>query len=198
MRYVYLEPVKLPADADFVAGHFSLSTIRARYPSATVLTILREPRSRLLSHWVFWRSEAEMSQPELGSWGEYLKASHRRFADFLTERKIAGQIDNVATRLLLGPHPLIPTSDFIKYHDDAALIADAQAELASLSFVNVIENPRLSDELARWLNRPFQLARVKETKPVPRRCQLSLEHELTPAALDAWEARSRLDWTLWS
>src|SRR5215216_3882249 len=55
-RQVALEPVELPADAQFVSGHIAPSTTRARYPEADHFTVLREPRVRLISAWLFARA----------------------------------------------------------------------------------------------------------------------------------------------
>ena len=196
-RYVYLRTDELPPDADLIAGHFSLTTIRDRYPASAILIILREPLSRVLSHWTFWRSEAELAQPGWGTWNKYLEASHHSFADFLSDPRVACQTDNVALRLLLWPHPLIPNDNFILNDHDQTLVEEAQARLATLSHVNAIENPQLANDLAVWLDRPFNLIHLKETQSVTARYSSRLADELTLATQDLWHARSRLDLALW-
>lgn len=196
-RYVYLHAEALPAHADLIAGHFSLTTIQQRYPSAAVLMVLREPLSRLLSHWTFWRSEAEKRQAAWGTWTERLAAARHSFAGFLTDPRIACQTDNVAARLLLWPHQLIPADGFIAPEHDAALLAEASERLARLSHVNITENPALAEDLSSWLARPLELTRLKATQPVPVRFRSALGAELTEDTCDLWHARSRLDLVLW-
>src|SRR6266496_3127252 len=55
-RNIAIDPTELPADAEFVSGHIEPSTTRARYPEADHFTIVREPRVRALSTWLFARS----------------------------------------------------------------------------------------------------------------------------------------------
>jgi hypothetical protein len=40
----------VPTDADMVSGHMAFSTLRQVYPAARMMTVLRDPLSRLLSH----------------------------------------------------------------------------------------------------------------------------------------------------
>jgi Sulfotransferase family len=197
-RYVYADADLLPAEADMIAGHFSLTTLRHRFPSAIAFTVLREPFSRLLSHWTFWRSTAETAVLAWGTWTRYLEPAQQGFIGFLTEPRIACQVDNVALRLLLWPHPLIPDNGFISTEHDLALLTEARARLQTLSHANIIENPALSSDLAAWCGRPFNLVRVKETGPVPPGYRVRLEDELTPATMNAWRMRSRLDLVLWT
>lgn len=197
-RYVYLRTHHLPLDADLIAGHFSLTTLRLGYPSAPVLSILREPQARLLSHWAFWRSSAGAPQPAWGTWAEYFKAAYSSFLDFLTDPQIACQTDNVTLRLLLWPHPLIPNNGFISTEHDLSLLEEAERRITTLSHVNIIENPALSNDLTRWCGHPFDLLKIKETIRIPPGYRLRLEDELTPATMDAWRMRSRLDLVLWA
>jgi hypothetical protein len=53
--YIHLSPDSLPRGETFIRGHMALSTLRAAYPDAQCMTVLREPTVRLLSHFVFWR-----------------------------------------------------------------------------------------------------------------------------------------------
>jgi hypothetical protein len=119
------------------------------------------------------------------------------FGDFLTDKRIACQTDNVALRLLLWPHPLLPADGFIAPEHDAALLAAASARLAEVAHLNVSENPALASDLAAWLGRPFAMRRIKETLPVASRYSVMLAEHLTQAVRDAWQARTRLDMALW-
>ena len=51
----------LPRDADYIGGHFSASTLFEAFPTAQYMTVLREPKSRLLSNWLYWRSTDDLS-----------------------------------------------------------------------------------------------------------------------------------------
>ena len=71
-RSICLNPAGLDRNADFVTGHISFSTLAARYPDAQFLTVLREPFSRIISHWLFWQN---FSGERLSAYGEYASLS---------------------------------------------------------------------------------------------------------------------------
>jgi len=73
---IYTSPESMPKHANFVAGHISISTLTKAYPTAQRLTVLREPVSRVLSHWLYWR---QLTEPELAPWGDW--------ADFVSTRR---------------------------------------------------------------------------------------------------------------
>ncbi|MGH2871108.1 MAG: hypothetical protein ACRDL5_01440 [Solirubrobacteraceae bacterium] len=52
-----VEPSEVDALAEhqIVSGHFALSTLLAVSPPSSIATVLREPRSRLLSNYAYWR-----------------------------------------------------------------------------------------------------------------------------------------------
>jgi Arc/MetJ family transcription regulator len=118
--------------------------------------------------------------------------------DFLTARQIACQTDNLATRMLLWPHPLIPDAGFIPAEHDDALMQQAYRTLGLLDHVNIVENPALAAEISAWLGRPFSLTRDNATRPVPPRFRIRLADELTRDTMRAWHLRTRLDFKLWS
>jgi len=196
-RDVYFGPRQISPFCDMLAGHFSLTTIRAWAPDAAVVMLLREPLSRLLSHWVFWRAEAAAAARTLGRWHEVVARALGSFADFLTAPAAACQTDNVALRMLLWPHALIPADDFIQAAHDEALLAQADRRLAGLACVNVVENPALEQDMAAWLRRDFAMRRLKVTQGVPPALRADLAAELSQAARRLWQARTRLDRRLW-
>jgi hypothetical protein len=67
-KTVFFSPAELPRDADLVTGHIARSTLRAAHPSHRLMTILREPRCRVISHWLFWRSVPDADRVAWGSW----------------------------------------------------------------------------------------------------------------------------------
>ena len=194
---IYLDPSALPTDAGLVAAHMAVSTMMRTYRSAQYVTVLREPHSRILSHWLYWRGLSEEILALWGSWAEILRQARRPLSEFLSCRDVACQFDNLAVRMLLWPHRLIPDDDFIAPGDDDMLLDEATAMLDRFAFVDLVENPNLRVNLERWLGRPVAYVRVNETTPVSPQFKSALHEQLTPQALDLLEARGRLDLKLW-
>jgi hypothetical protein len=109
----------------------------------------------------------------------------------------ACQIDNLTLRMLLWPHLLIPGDDFIKPEDDAVLLEEASARLGEYDHADIMENPDFEEELGRWLGCDFTVMRVNETQAMPNERSAILHEEMTTAALELLEQRSRLDIGLW-
>lgn len=186
----------LPRRADFLAGHMARSTL-LQAGRNHLMTILREPRSRLLSHWTFWRGHTDNELRELGSWGTRVGLARNSLSSFLLQPTIACQTDNVVLRMLLWPHPLIPSDDFIDPASDNVLLAEAITALDTFSFADLLENPDLRQNLLSWLAKPLDDCRHNETKPVaPERC-VNLTGEMTGFASSLLTARCRLDRILW-
>lgn len=194
---VALAPEELPATPDIVCGHYAPSTTRARYPGAPHITVLREARARLLSHWTYWRCASPGHAPGWGGWEGYVAKATGTLVDFLSDPLLAGPVDNVGLRMLLWPHPLIRDEAFIAESDDAELLALAIKALDGFDFVDYIENPLFESRLAQWVGGDFQLQRVNETTPVPAELCAPLERMFTPEAMSALAQRSRLDDALW-
>jgi hypothetical protein len=195
---VYESPDGLPKPADLISGHFAYSTLCQAYPDAQHLTLLREPCSRLLSHWLFWRQHTDDELASWGHWGERVKKSRQPLTDFLDNPMLAGQTDNLMLRMLLWPHRLLPAGRFIDPLNDSRLLREAMAHLNAFDFVDIVENRKLQDHLQSWLGRPFSYARINETRPIPLQFRAPLDGELTVKALDLFKHRSRLDFRLWA
>ncbi len=195
--HIHLSPESLPRGETFVRAHMALSTLRTAYPDAQFITVLREPTVRLLSHFVFWRGFSAAQDAAWGGWAARSGLARGTLEAFLAAPEIACQIDNVATRLLLWPHPLIPDDGPIDPAHDATLIAEATARLLGLDFVDVVENPAFHANLAAWLGTAPSHARMNETEAVPTALRTPLDEELTPRAADLLAARGRLDLVLW-
>jgi hypothetical protein len=195
--YIHVSPASLPPDEKLVRAHMSLGTLRAAYPNGQFLTVLREPTARVLSHYLFWRGFTDAQMQEWGGWADIMRLAQGPLLTLLTDPRAACQIDNVATRLLLWPHPLIPDAGFITPEADARLLMEAQAALAGLDHVGVHEDPHFWPALAAWLAHPIQPTRQNVTPPLPAGRTVDLQAELTPACREQLQARTRLDRVLW-
>ncbi len=195
---IHFSPDTLPVGEPVIRAHMALSTLRAAYPLGRFMTVLREPACRLLSHYLFWRGFTQAQLEPWGAWADYSRIAEQPLSAFLTDPRIACQTDNVATRLLLWPNPAIPPNGFIDPGDDAALIAQAHTALEQFGFADLVENPGFTTNLARFLDTsaPF-LPRQNETPPLPPHLRMAAGRALSPAALRALRARSRLDRVLW-
>lgn len=179
-----------------VFGHFAYSTLRQASSEAWLLTVLREPFSRLLSLWLYWRGLSNKSVLQWGLWGHRVREARRPLAEFLSLPTLACQTDNILLRMLLWPHPLISGEDFIRPLHDDQLICEARARLSSFAFVNVIENPSLCDAIAAFIGRPIELQRINETPALSDEVQSNLDTELVPSR-DLLAQRCQLDLCLW-
>lgn len=197
-RSIYRESGSLPTNGDFVSGHLSLSTLQQAYPLAQYVTVFREPVSRILSFWLYWRSQTENQLRVWGDWANCVKRNRGPLREFLASREIASPIDNLYVRMLLWPHPLIPDNNFIEARHDKTLVRLGLDKLKSFAFCDIVENPRLQANIGEWLQRPFSLGIANETAPVPGTLGKSLHEELTPEVYRALEERTRLDLKVWS
>jgi hypothetical protein len=194
---IHLEPESLPAEADFVLGHMSFSTLARRYGNAQHMTVLREPISRILSHWLYWRTQTDSHLEQWGDWGRLVARSRGPLREFLSNSEIASQTDNLYVRMLLWPEPLIPGDAFIDEHNDGQLLAQAVARLEEFAFVDLVENPALENRIRTWLDRPFALRFLNETPPLPEGRRTRLHEELSDEVFDLLDRRTRLDVKLW-
>jgi hypothetical protein len=187
----------LPPTARLVGGHFAFSTIRRSYPEAQKCTVVREPVSRLLSQWLYWRQFSDDDLADWGRWAEHVVCSHRPLADFLSDPDVACQTDNMLVRMLLWPDNRIPNDGFIDSRHDEALLADAMAALHHFDFVDYVENRDLASNMTEWVGRPCWMKRLNETRCPIDRSPADLNEELTAEAHALLELRSRLDLNLW-
>lgn len=194
---IHVSPDRLPA-ADLIAGHLAYSSLQQRYPNAQFVTVLREPFSRLLSHWLFWRGHSDEQLAPWGAWADRVRLSRLPLAAFLSSPSIACQTDNVAVRMLLWPHRWIPVDDFIDPRHDARLLAEASERLARFDLVDVLENPELPLRLQNWFGHALVLGRSNETLRMPAPLRRQLATEMNPEVFALLRVRSRLDLELWS
>jgi hypothetical protein len=194
---LYLDARDLPPGSDFVAGHCAFSTFWAKYSEAQFVSFLREPVSRLLSFWLFWRAYTDDDLAPWGLWGDKVRLSRKPLQDFLGASDIACHTDNLLTRLLLWPDPLIPDGDFIDHRNDKTVLAKAKSRLNQFAYVDVIENPQFMQSLAAWLGRPVNYPLVNETKATPAQLTMPLHEAFMPDAMGLLDERTRLDLPLW-
>lgn len=193
----YSSADKLPALVDLILGHFAMSTITTRYPQAQLITIVREPMSRLLSLWLYMRSHTE---PGIVRWGSYagcLRQARGTLLEFLVHRPLASQTDNVICRMLLWPNPLIPENDFIDPVHDNEIVGQAMARLKTFALVDLIENPELTANLSSWFGKPFIIAPENQTPMIQHEFRKPMHKALSPEACDLLGWHSRLDAQIW-
>lgn len=140
-RLLYVGLKEFPRDADFAAGHISFSTLKAKFPTFQYVTFLREPISRVLSHWLFFRG---ISEGVLRAWepfSDIIRIADSPLEGFLSDTRMASQFDNIYVRMLLWPHRLIKDDGFVDEKDDEALLREAASQLNLFAYSDVIETP---------------------------------------------------------
>jgi hypothetical protein len=196
-KQIYVDANTLPRDVDFIWGHMARSTLAGRYPDAQLITLLREPVCRVISHWLFWRG---LPDEELRPWGGYAPYFHearKPLGDFLASGDIACQIDNPLVRLLLWPHSMLPDAGFIAERSDKVLLRQAIGRIREFSFIDVVENPGLQDNLIKWNGQLSTYPRVNETPRIPPDLRTPLHSELVRRTYELLKARTRLDRAVW-
>jgi hypothetical protein len=197
-RLIALEPDELPADAEFVSGHIAPSTTRARYPEADHFTVLREPRVRLISTWLFARAHTDFNLRGWGGLGSWMRSARANLRDYITSPLVAAHVDNVSLRVLLWPHDLIPNDDFIDPAHDDELFEEAVAQLDTFGYAGVVENPDFVAELGEWLGQPLSLPRLNEVGALRQPDTPDLAAEISGSAAEAISTQTRIDARLWS
>jgi hypothetical protein len=197
MRNATIEALPPANHFDFVTGHKSYSTLIQSRPASRFMTVLREPRVRIVSLWMFWRSCSDEIVSPFGAWARVIRMARQPLVEFLNCPEAACQTDNIYVRMLLSPHPLIPDDGFIDSASDERLAREAAARLKTFDFVDVIENPGFEDNLRAFLARPFVYRRANENPPMPSEFRAPLDDELTDDVLTLVEHRSRIDRELW-
>ena len=197
-KMIYSAARPLPQTDALLMGHMAASTLARARRDTRLVTILREPRSRLLSHWLFWRGQTDEELQPWGAWADRVRLARAPLWHFLADPQIACQTDNIATRMLLWPHPAIPANGFIPPAAQPMLRRAAQLRLEEFAFADVVENPRLEGRLQAWLGGELRIRRANETRALPAALRQPLDQLLRrDDVLDLLEQRSRLDRALW-
>jgi Sulfotransferase domain len=142
--------IRALADHRAICGHFSLQTLEALAPRANIATVLREPRARVISQYLFMRLK-----PALRTyWAAYRfhTPAEGRFAEFLSEPRVAMATDNRICRQVLYGDPRIRDGRFIETGDLEGVAEAAWDRLKDLGFVGILELP---DEAWRGVGELF-------------------------------------------
>jgi hypothetical protein len=120
-----------------VSGHFGLRSLTRLSPPARIGIVLREPRARLISHYLYLRVTPGIREV----WQPYdtFTPADRPFDDFLRERRVAMTSDNKTTRMLVQGDPRVRDGEFIAASDLAPLAEAAWRSLEQLGFVGALE-----------------------------------------------------------
>lgn len=157
-----------------ITGHFNLDTLLEITDATRICTVVREPRTRVLS--VYLYSLVPGVAPD---WA-YNPTLHdpRPLGQFLLEVFRAPQIDNVLCRMLLGDDPRLPAQDVVAESDVPAIALDAIARLGSLGYFGVLE---LEESVWQGISRMFGV------KLNPARVRVTGEPAFTPRPLGSRE-----------
>jgi len=186
----------LPA-ADCYLGHFSLASLRAAPTKPKIMTVLREPRSRLLSFWTYWRCLTDRELEGMGGWKTRVGLAKLPLREFLKRPEIVCQLDNLAVRTLLWPESGIPGNSGIDPACDRQYLEDAVEKLSTLEFVDVIENPSLQRNLSEWLGQEIVIPRANEFRGAAIDGPIRYSRELDLETVVCLEQHTRLDRELW-
>ncbi|HSJ92232.1 MAG TPA: hypothetical protein VK917_09180 [Ilumatobacter sp.] len=186
------------AEYDAAIGHFSLPSLLARFDPADVVTILREPRCRLLSHHQYWRNLDDDATAEHDTWSDgNATADELEFGDWLADPRVAYQTDNLFARMIVPDHAGIRPDSFIQPASVPSVMASALAEIDRLGWVDVIERgDSVWRDLGERLGVPVVPERHNVTvdrhgRPNP------VEQLLGPEAVEHLRARTVIDRAIW-
>lgn len=195
-RGLLRRPEDIGPEVDAVFGHIAPSTTRARFGRPNDLTVLREPRVRLVSHWLFSRAHTDGMLRGWAEWGECVRRARLPLVSYLADPLVAFCTDNLVTRFLTWPHPLLAPDTFIAPSAEAELLDVALERLGAFGFVGLAEAPDLVGGLGAWLGRGVVMQRLNESPPMPRglRCDVATECD---RADELVAERTRLDAVLW-
>jgi hypothetical protein len=188
---------EMPSAPAALCGHVSATTTFEQYPNAQHILLLREPRSRLLSHWGYVRSRTPEHLAGWGTWGRALSEATRSLEQFLADDRLLATTDNVATRMLLWRHPLIADDRRIDSAADETLLPELAAMPERYAFLNVVENRSWEAEFNTWLGLPFESIRENETPPSRPGESIRLADHLTPHVMEMMARATRFDAAIW-
>lgn len=196
-----VQPILLDPDTDlsgyqYMVGHFALPTITRSFDAADVVSILREPRARLLSHYTFWRSWDLAEHEEWVPYNVSLLA-RSSLVEFCTHGEVAHQTDNLITRMIVGDHPLIPTDGMIAAADRDELTRIGVEQIDRLGFVDVLERGDATfAALEQWFGSPLEAVRLNETD-LDKGPPLQVDEVTDQRVHDLLEDRTMIDQALW-
>ncbi len=181
-------------------GHYDLPALRRADPERLVLTLLREPRSRLLSLYHYWRSvDASLARGAFGNWNVAAAHDHDLLGFLrLEDPLVRNYTDNFYVRRLTG---LYRTDDGDPVEADPhEALRRAELALESLAFAGIVERTDASlARLSRVIGAPLpaRLPRLNHGSSNARKSAglfRGIEREPTTAAIEAELDRlTRLD-----
>jgi hypothetical protein len=177
---------------DVVIGHFPLPLLRRISAPSLVATVLREPRARVLSHYAYWRLASE--DPGWQGWS-LADFAWRPLDEFLGSSLVAGEIDNLICRMLVGDDERVPLHGFIAPGDVSGVASRAIEALDSLGFVGLVE---LGDSMWKGISAFFDVnvtPRTVNTTGGWRTVSAApgIDLAITPQTLELLEARTAAD-----
>lgn len=155
-------PLELQSYA-YMEGHWAIPTMLTAFAPSEIVCILREPRSRFLSHYAYWRGWP----PEAHAlWEPYRGALFAQLPlrEYCLSAPIAHQADNLMTRLILGPHRLAPNDGHIRHSDIDTVAAEAIRIVGDLGYVDVLERGEaMHRDFEEWFGSPLPRERLNVT-----------------------------------
>jgi hypothetical protein len=127
------------AEYPAICGHFSLRTLDGLVPRSRIATVLREPRARVISQYLYQRFAVFLRT----RWAAYdfHTPAEGTLAEFLSEPRVATVTDNKICRMLMHGDARIRDARFID-GDELPSIAEAAWErLEDLGFAGILELP---------------------------------------------------------
>ena len=181
------------AGVRIVAGHFSLATLSRLAPPSCVATVLREPRARLLSLYIFWRLHSlDMRE----RWHPYraIDAAQRPLEDFLADPGLAPVTDNPVCRMLLYGDGVIPVDDLIPDGHAPRVAATALERLDTLGLVAVLETGQLMwERMSRFFGIALEPQRSNVTGVSVGLDAEPIRVAITPGVLELLDRRTAAD-----
>jgi len=180
---------------EVVMGHFSVASFNPHFDATEMMTVLREPRTRLLSLYTFWRGWTAERHADWDPYDASRRAVTASWSAFLSDPSIASQTDNVVARMLLAPHPKIPRDGFIAPTDEDEIVETACALLDRFGFADVVESGAgLWSGLSSWLETQVEPERTLVTR-IP--ADTDWTTSITSSSAAALSRRTSIDRRLW-
>jgi acetyltransferase-like isoleucine patch superfamily enzyme len=142
-----------------VGGHFPLPKLLRLTSASHIATVLREPRARLLSGFIFGRLS-----PAADLWGPYgsevIAPATRSLEAGLSDPFAAQMGDNPICRLVLRGDPRMKDGGFIKPDDAEELGKVAVERLDQLGYVGILEQDDIWVDLSKFFAAPLKSERI--------------------------------------
>jgi Sulfotransferase family len=149
---------------DLYIGHYYYNVVDFFDTRPMLLTFLREPRDRVLSHYYYYKGQSDESLARLPPWDQHIVELTRQysFADFISQDlpEIEKAFSNLQTRHIANSTDFeVPTS----YTGRAKLVFAAEKHLKALDFVGIVD--RFEDSLRLFqhlfnLEQPLTIPKV--------------------------------------